>query len=154
MSAALGPSRSLITAIVLLVGIPMVVFLFFSPDQMTSQVTVDSFSTTQGEPRLVVMAGGSEITLSENSELSQRISDDQQRLRLVKGSATFLVIENSAQPFWVQVGSFRLRAYTSAFRMTLKESQLTLQVMDGSVRGHWAGAAQTFTAGERLEISL
>ena len=92
MSAALGPSRSLLTAIVLLVGIPMVVFLFFSPDQMTSQVTVDSFSTTQGETRLVVMAGGSEVTLSENSELSQRISDDQQRLRLVKGSATFLVL--------------------------------------------------------------
>lgn len=154
MSAALGPSRSLLTAIVLLVGIPMVVFLFFSPDQMTNQVTVDSFSTTQGESRSLVMAGGSEITLNENSELSQRISDDQQRLRLVKGSATFLVIENSAKPFWVQVGSFRLRAYTSAFRMTLQENQLTLQVMEGSVRGQWAGAAQTFTAGERLEINL
>ena len=154
MYAAMAPSRSLYAALTLLIAIPLSVFLFFSPKQSQSAAAVDTISTVAGEVRSLTMAGGSEIQLSENTQLSRRISDEQQRSRLVGGEATFVVMEDPLRPFWVQAGDFRLRAGTSAFRMTLLDKQLTVQVLEGSVRAQWAGDAQTLTAGERIQINL
>ncbi|MDF1764677.1 MAG: FecR domain-containing protein [Oleibacter sp.] len=154
MSAALGPSRSLYAAIALLIAIPLFVFLFLSPKQGETSAGMDSISTAAGEVRSIAIEGGSKIQLSENSQISLRISDDQQRVRLVTGEATFVVMEDPLRPFWVQAGDFRLRAATSAFRMTLLDKQLTLQVLEGSVRAQWTGNAQTLTAGERILIDL
>ena len=153
-ASSLGSSRSLLTAVALLVMIPLTAFVFFGPEQTSTPVVVDNVSTNIGETRSIAMPSGSEVRLSENTRLSRRVSDDQQRLRLIEGEATFIVMEDPARPFWVQAGAFRLRAATSAFHMTLRDKQLTLQVVKGSVRAQWAGAAQVFTAGERLEISL
>lgn len=152
--ASLGSSRSLLVAIALLVIIPLAAFVFFSPAKMASPVMVESIATGVGETRVITMPGGSEVRLYENSQLSQRISEEQLRLRLEKGKATFVVMEDSARPFWVLAGAFRLRASTSAFQVSVLENQLILDVFEGRVRAQWAGAAQTFTAGERLEISL
>lgn len=153
-ASSLGSSRSLLTAVAMLVMIPLTAFIFFGPEQTSTPVVVDDFSTAIGETRSIAMPGSSEVRLSESSRLTSRISEDQQRLRLIEGEATFIVMEDLARPFWVQAGAFRLRAATSAFHMTLRDKQLTLQVVEGSVRAQWAGAAQVFTAGERLEISL
>lgn len=150
----LGPSRSLFTAMAMLVAIPLMAFLFFSPEKNTSTIEANNISTAIGETRSITMLGGSEVRVSESTKLTSRISDDQQRLRLIEGEATFIVMDDPARPFWVQAGAFRLRAATSAFHMTLHEKQLTLQIIEGSVRAQWAGEAQTMVAGERLEIDL
>lgn len=152
--SSLGSSRSLLTAVALLVMTPLTAFIFFGPEQTSAPVVVDNISTAVGETRSITMLGGSEVRVSESTKLTSRISDDQQRLRLIEGEATFIVMEDSARPFWVQAGAFRLRAGTSAFHMTLHEKQLTLQIIEGSVRAQWAGEAQILTAGERLEIDL
>lgn len=146
--------RMLLIALLLLVGVPVLVYLFLAPAQNEQAANVDTFSTVSAEQRILRLDDGSELRLQENSSVTVRYSDEQRRVQLLRGEALFIIAPDNARPFWAQAGTLRLSADASAFALQMSEGVIRLEVLEGRVRAQSGGGVQTLNAGERVELAL
>ncbi|WP_430460320.1 FecR family protein [Thalassolituus sp. LLYu03] len=149
-----GSSKTLWTALALLVAVPLAVFLLLAPSQNDAAADVQTFTTNAGEERSLRLDDGSQVRLNEDSTVSIRYSDQQRRVQLTHGSATVVVAPDAVRPFWAQAGNLRLRADVSAFHLRLNEESVVLQVIEGSVRAQSAGSVQTLNSGDQIMLAL
>ena len=69
---SLGNPRMLFAALLLLVGVPALVFLFLAPAQNEQAANVETYSTATAEQRALRLDDGSELRLQENSSVAVR----------------------------------------------------------------------------------
>ncbi|MCD8522916.1 MAG: FecR domain-containing protein [Saccharospirillaceae bacterium] len=149
-----GNPRMLLVALLLLVGVPTLVFLFLAPAQNEQAANVDTFTTAVAEQRALRLDDGSELRLQENSSVAVRYSAEQRRVQLLQGEVLFIIAPETSRPFWAQAGTLRLRADASAFALQMGDGVIRLEVLEGSVRAQSGGGVQTLNAGERVELAL
>ncbi len=149
-----GNPRMPLAALLLLVGVPLLVYLFLAPAQNEQAADVETYSTVSAEQRALRLDDGSELRLQENSSVAVRYSAEQRRVQLLRGEVLFIIAPDNARPFWAQAGTLRLRADASAFALQMGEGVVALEVLEGSVRAQSGGGVQTLNAGERVELAL
>jgi ferric-dicitrate binding protein FerR (iron transport regulator) len=92
------------------------------------------FSTGIGEQRDLLLADGSRISMNTDTSLSVRYSKDSRRIELEHGEAFFTVKHDQSRPFDVVAGQTLTRAVGTEFNVDLRQSQVTVTVVDGIVR--------------------
>jgi transmembrane sensor len=143
---------SLLVAVALLIAIPAAVFFFIAPANNDQAGVVKSYSTAEEQEQALRLDDGSEVRLSENTAVAVRYSDDQRRVQLSRGEATF-VIAPDQRPFWVQAGTLRLNAGSSAFAVRMNPESTVLHVIEGEIRAQSQGKVQTFLAGATVVLA-
>jgi transmembrane sensor len=98
-------------------------------------VAGQTFATTVGERRQLVLKDGTKVLLGPTSRLVVRFGDqDGNRLVRLDGVAYFSVVHDAARPFTVEAGSFRIQDVGTAFAVESDDSAGTRVVVDsGSV---------------------
>ena len=147
-----GFPPSLLIAVVLLIAIPAAVFFFIAPANNELAGEVKSFSSAEDEPRELRLTDGSEVRMEESSAIAVRYSDEQRRVQLTSGEATFIVVPDS-RPFWVQANMLRVNAGVSAFSVRLNQESIVLHVIEGEVRAQSQGKVQTLLAGATVVLN-
>jgi transmembrane sensor len=106
-------------------------------------MTPETYSTSFGEQRSVLLADGSRVTLNTASEIEVDLRDDHRVIRLVSGEALFDVAHDAARPFDVHAGNTVLRAVGTRFDVDMRPARTTVTVVEGIVaftHGKGAGA--------------
>ncbi len=96
-------------------------------------VAKQSYQTTKGEQKEVLLADGSTITLNTNSELQVEMSGHVRQVHLVRGEAFFDIAADLEKPFQVDVGSHLINVLGTSFNITRGMDEFTLAVVDGLV---------------------
>jgi transmembrane sensor len=93
-----------------------------------------TFATTVGERRQLVLKDGTKVLLGPTSRLVFFGDQDGNRLVSLDGVAYFSVVHDAAHPFTVKAGSFRIQDVGTAFAVESDDSAGTRVVVDsGSV---------------------
>ncbi len=92
------------------------------------------YKTRVGEQRDVILADGSKVTLNTDTALTVRYSAERRYIELERGEALFSVKHNVAQPFDVSAGDTLTRALGTEFNVDLRNTKVTVSVLDGAVR--------------------
>jgi transmembrane sensor len=92
------------------------------------------FATGIGEQRDVLLADGSRVTLNTATSLTVRYSKSSRHIDLERGEALFKVKHDASRPFDVAAGETLTRAVGTEFNVDLRPSQVTITVLDGTVR--------------------
>jgi transmembrane sensor len=92
------------------------------------------FATGIGEQRDLLLADGSRISMNTDTSLWVRYSKDSRRIELEHGEALFTVKHDQSRPFDVAAGKTLTRAVGTEFNVDLRPSQVTVTVIDGTVR--------------------
>jgi transmembrane sensor len=123
------------------------------PTLTSSPVTMTAYSTGSSETRIVPLKDGSSVRLDRNTRLA--VADDQDRVvRLDAGAAYFDVRHNTARPFVVTSGDFKIRDLGTQFSVTRDASRLLVAVAQGRVEVQYRNKApQSLEAGQELEAS-
>src|SRR3984893_10865942 len=102
-----------------------------------------TFATSVGERRQIVLRDGTKVLLGPTSRLKVFFGDqDGDRLVSLEGVAYFSVVHDSAHPFTVKAGTFRIQDAGTAFAVESDDSAGTRVVVDsGSVA---VGAANQY----------
>lgn len=85
-------------------------------------------------PRLLSLPDGTIVHLNRDSDIAERFTPGERRVRLVRGEAHFLVTKNPARPFVVEAGSVDVRAVGTAFDVQLQSSAVEVLVTEGVVK--------------------
>ena len=83
----------------------------------------ESYSTSIGETKEVVLADGSMITLNTNSRVQVDYDKARRQVSLVQGEALFDVAKNRKRPFIVTAGDTQVRAVGTSFTVRLLPQQ-------------------------------
>jgi transmembrane sensor len=125
----IGPKLGRLTA---LFAVSLIIgggaYFFISP-------TVErTYSTTIGERKVVTLTDGSRIEL--NTDTSLRISTDSRgrHVSLVKGEAFFKIAHNTAIPFVVDAGNYRVVDLGTQFAVRRDGAKLNVDLVEGSAR--------------------
>ena len=102
-----------------------------------------TLATTVGELRSVVLADGSQVTLSSDSQLQVRLSRRARRVDLMRGEAFFEVARDADRPFSVLAGERHVVAVGTAFAVRRDPDELRVVVTEGVVRLESRADAQT-----------
>jgi transmembrane sensor len=92
-----------------------------------------AFAAPHGRQTLVMLEDGSSITLSPESRVAVRLSDDRRALRLITGQAFFKVAHDRRRPFVVQAGKGSVTAVGTAFNIRLDDARTEVTVAAGIV---------------------
>jgi transmembrane sensor len=92
------------------------------------------FETGIGEQRDVLLADGSRIALNTDTALTMHYSAGSRRIELQRGEALFTVKHDAARPFDVAAGKTLTRALGTEFNVDMRRSNVTVSVLEGSVR--------------------
>lgn len=111
--------------------------------------SADRFETTVGEQRDVVLADGSRVTLNTNTALTVRYSKNRRYIEMSRGEALFSVKHDAQRPFDVAAGGTLTRALGTEFNVDLRNSKVTVSVLDGAVRVMQVASSPELTAGPR-----
>ncbi|HEY2011417.1 MAG TPA: FecR domain-containing protein [Rhizomicrobium sp.] len=94
----------------------------------------ESYSTSIGETKEVVLSDGSLVTLNTNSQILVDYSKARRQIRLVQGEALFDVAKNKKRPFIVIAGDTQVRAVGTSFTVRLLPQQpVQILVREGVV---------------------
>ncbi|HVW72609.1 MAG TPA: FecR domain-containing protein [Rhizomicrobium sp.] len=88
----------------------------------------ESYSTSIGETREVVLSDGSLVTLNTDSQVLVHYTKTARHIRLVHGEALFDVAKNRKRPFIVMAADTQVRAVGTSFTVRLLPQQ-PVQVM-------------------------
>ena len=143
---------SLLVAIVLLIAIPAAVFFFIALANNDQAGAVTSYASPEDEAETLKLDDGSEVRMAESSAVAVRYSDEQRRVQITNGEATFIVVPDS-RPFWVQAGTLRVNAGVSAFSVRLNSESVLLHIIEGEVRAQSQGKVQTLLAGATVVLN-
>jgi transmembrane sensor len=115
------------------------------------------YVTAIGERLVVNLQDGSQVTLDTDSALTVGFTHSARWVRLIRGQALFEVAKDRARPFIVEVHNRRLVAIGTAFDVRLDGKQVSVTMIEGTVRVERATAPRdsdrpsaTITAGEQL----
>jgi transmembrane sensor len=100
-------------------------YLYLAPTHYETQV---------GEQRDVLLADGSRITLNTNTSLEVRYSAAHRHIELKRGEALFSVHHDAGWPFDVSAGGTVTRALGTEFNVDVRNSRVTISVLEGAVR--------------------
>ncbi|MGH8237167.1 MAG: FecR family protein [Steroidobacteraceae bacterium] len=93
-----------------------------------------SYQTTLGEQRSVLLDDGSLVTLNTASKMEVDFSQGRRAIRLVAGEALFDVAHDAARPFEVESGRAVFRAVGTRFNVDRRSASLTtITVVEGRV---------------------
>ena len=90
-------------------------------------------STDRGETRRLMLDDGSALALNTQSVLQVKYDDDERRIVLRQGEATFQVAHDEQRPFVVQAGDVSVRAVGTAFNVRMKPEGVEVTVTEGVV---------------------
>jgi transmembrane sensor len=109
---------------------------------------------TDGEPRTVVLADGSEVAMNRHSDLSVRMGRADRTVTLVDGEAAFDVTHNPDRPFVITAGDHSVRVLGTAFNVLNHDGRFAVSVERGVVAvtpaGPGAHRAVRLTAGQKI----
>ncbi|WP_129648121.1 FecR family protein [Peristeroidobacter agariperforans] len=100
---------------------------------VSSHYLVGRESTDRGETRRLVLDDGSALALNTQSVLQVKYDDDERRIVLRHGEATFQVAHDQQRPFVVQAGDISVRAVGTAFNIRMKPEGVEVTVTEGVV---------------------
>lgn len=130
-SGAASPPRrqplrrvALAAAILLAVAVPGIVWVL-APAPVATAV---------GERRTLALADGSLVTLNTGTELVAHFDDDERRVRLRRGEASFDVAKDVNRPFVVEAGSTRIEALGTSFDVRWLAGAIAVTLGEGRVR--------------------
>lgn len=90
-------------------------------------------TTDRGETRRLLLDDGSALALNTQSVLQVKYDDDERRIVLRSGEATFQVAHDEQRPFVVQAGGVSVRAVGTAFNVRMKPEGVEVTVTEGVV---------------------
>ncbi|HEY5760880.1 MAG TPA: FecR domain-containing protein [Steroidobacter sp.] len=120
-----GRMMALAASVVLAVCIGIVAYFQLQPLRYETQV---------GEQRDVLLEDGSRVTLNTNTSLKVRYSKARRYIEMERGEALFAVKHDARWPFEVAAGGTVTRALGTEFNVDLRNSTVTVSVLDGAVR--------------------
>lgn len=99
-----------------------------------SYLVIPHYSTHIGEQRDVLLPDGSRVTLNTNTSVTVRYSKSRRSIELTRGEALFAVKHDSRRPFDVAAGGILTRALGTEFNVDLRQSNVTVSVLEGAVQ--------------------
>lgn len=127
---------------------------------------IDTYGTTLGEQRLVVLGDGTRMSLNTATQVKVELGPTQRRVSVEGGEAFFEVAKDASRPFVVQAAGTEVRATGTAFVVRLLPAAagaveaLDVTLVEGQVVVREAAPRMTATAppvvmaaGERLRLS-
>ena len=94
----------------------------------------ETYHTALGERRVVALADGSVVTLNTLTRIEVAYADDQRRVRLQAGQASFAVARDADRPFVVVAGTGSVRALGTEFDVYKTDAgQVIVTLLEGSV---------------------
>lgn len=96
-------------------------------------VTADH-QTGVGELRTVTLEDGSRIQLNTNTAVNVAFSEEQRDIVLIRGEASFTVIDDPDRPFTVHSQSLHTRALGTVFSVRLHPDRISVTVLEHNVR--------------------
>lgn len=123
----------LIGAIAILAG-PLEISVFPGQDESgSSDIAQISYSTDQGQHRVVTLADGSTITLGGKSAVRAGYDGSVRRVYLDGGEALFSVMKDDARPFTVVVDELAVTAVGTEFNIKRIGQSASVSVIEGVV---------------------
>jgi transmembrane sensor len=133
-------------------------FIFWWPRENPANQAPLSYSTGPGGYQRVELEDHSLLDLNANTRLQVAYSQEERRVRLLAGEATFSVAKNHRRPFLVEAGSVTVRAVGTAFNVRLAPSSVEILVTEGKVKIEHPTSPSTrsdpptLAAGEKMVI--
>jgi transmembrane sensor len=93
----------------------------------------DSYSTSTGEQRSIVLADGSVVQLNAQSQLRVRFSKNERLVELSRGQALFEVFKDPSRPFVVMSEGAHVKAVGTQFDVHHREQGIVVTVVEGRV---------------------
>ncbi|PTT32117.1 FecR family protein [Pseudomonas sp. HMWF021] len=88
---------------------------------------------SDGNPRQVTLADGSQLEMNLNTELTFSNYKDERRVTLKRGEAFFNVSHDMTHPFIVRAGEGRIRVTGTRFNVWMYDDQVRVTLVEGSV---------------------
>lgn len=126
-----------------------------------------SYSTSVGEQRLIVLADGSRMTLNTSTDVRVKMTDTLRAVTVKRGEALFEVEKDASRPFVVSVSDAKVVATgtaflvrskppaatgSDAFDVTLIEGQVIVERASSAAQSSLANTV-VMTPGQRLRVS-
>jgi len=126
----------------------------------------DTYSTSVGEQRLIVLADGSRLTLNTATDVRVKLTDALRAVTVERGEVLFEVAKDTGRPFVVSVSDAKVVATGTAFLVrstppakmggdafgvTLLEGQVIVQRSAGAVQSALSGTV-VMAPGDRLRV--
>jgi transmembrane sensor len=100
------------------------------------------YATGKGETRVVALGDSSVITLNTQSEMAVGFTQQERRVRLLRGEALFDVAKNPARPFIVESGDTLIRVVGTSFTVRhLPSASVQVLVREGVVEVSMPGSS-------------
>ncbi|WP_288046354.1 FecR domain-containing protein [Sphingomonas sp.] len=141
--------------LVLLVAGSLVLTSTMRPDTAARS----TLASRVGEIRTITLEDGSRVTLDTNSAVDVRFDGDWRRVQLERGRARFEVAHDAQRPFVVIAGSSEVVAHGTVFDVDLRQSQVLVALLQGSVEvrrpaaGGTSPASTMLRPGQQLAVS-
>lgn len=104
------------------------------------------YATAIGDHRVTQLRDGSIVTINTDSQIQVDYSEQERKIRLLRGEAHFDVVHDPDRPFKVFVGEGMVRAIGTSFSVKLTDSEINVLVSEGRV-----DLASTVTSGRRVQ---
>lgn len=117
----------------------------------------ETYATSRGERRKVVLADGSTIDLNAESRLTVSLGRKERKIVMADGQAIFDVTHDADRPFTVEAGGRIVRVVGTQFDVRSRQGELVVTVAGGKVQVRPAsssapGRSFLLTPGRRLEV--
>lgn len=151
-----GRRRYAVAAIGLVVAAAGGMLLLPRMGQRSAQLaTQDGLYETRGDARTVVLADGSQVALSHNTQIRVTIAEGRRSVILDRGRALFSVSHDETHPFKVTAGPWSVTDIGTRFEIGLHASGMRVALFEGGVRiedGHHV--ATVLSPGQQYVASL
>jgi len=99
-------------------------------------------------PAQHTLSDGSRLSLNQGTEVVEKFTESERRLRLLRGEAHFRVSKEPQRPFVVEVGGVEVRAVGTAFNVSLHSASLEVLVTEGVVELEMGSQSDVANEGE------
>jgi transmembrane sensor len=151
--SAARPGRVAAFVAVLALGVGLLIGRHLG-DTATTAIE-ETFATTIGETRQLVLTDGTTVDLNADSRLVATLDSATRRIRIERGEALFAVADDPARPFEVHAGVGVLRDIGTTFDVALAGENVTVGVIEGAVEVRLSGSNEraVIGGGERIAYS-
>jgi transmembrane sensor len=123
--------------------------------ELNAPTSTETYATTKGERRSVLLADGSRVDLNAGTRLTVSLARDTRTVRLDQGQAVFDVAHDAGRPFFVTAGDRTVRVVGTQFDVRRREGKLSVTVARGAVEVRpsegASGRAYRLRPGQRLD---
>lgn len=107
--------------------------LVASPEVLRGPRERGAAPTVVFRPDRQVLADGSVVELAAGAAVAVEFSEQQRKVRLIRGEALFTVAKDAARPFVVPVGNVEVRAVGTEFAVRFTPEEVAVLVTEGRV---------------------